>query len=79
MLGLRTAAGIPAALLSAPAVAAAGIPGAPATHSGPAPESLSPAAERLLLEGALVRLPGGRLRIPESHFFVSDDIISSLL
>ena len=79
MLGLRTAAGIPAALLAAPAVAAAGIPGAPATHSGPAPESLSPAAERLLLEGALVRLPGGRLRIPESHFFVSDDIISSLL
>ena len=56
MLGLRTAAGIPAALLAA-----------------------SPAAERLLAEGALVRLPGGRLRIPESHFFVSDDIISSLL
>ena len=56
MLGLRTAAGIPAALLAD-----------------------NPAAERLLAEGALVRLPGGRLRIPESRWFVSDDIISSLL
>lgn len=71
MLGLRTAAGIPAALLAVAPEAAAS---APATSF-----ALAPAAERLLAEGALVRLPGGRLRIPESRWFVSDDIISSLL
>ena len=79
MLGLRTAAGIPASLLAAPAGPV--MPAAPAASVMPGPDraSLLPAAERLLTEGALVRLPGDRLRIPESHFFVSDDIISSLL
>ncbi|MCR5571250.1 MAG: coproporphyrinogen III oxidase family protein [Bacteroidales bacterium] len=75
MLGLRTAAGIPAALLSAPSGASA----ASAAGSTGSAFVLAPAAERLLSEGALVRLPGGRLRIPESRWFVSDDIISSLL
>ena len=75
MLGLRTAAGIPAALL---ADLSAGIPDAPPVASSSV-FALAPAAERLLAEGALVRLPGGRLRIPESRWFVSDDIISSLL
>ena len=36
-----------------------------------------PAAEELLAEGALVRRED-RIRIPEDHFFVSDDIISGL-
>ena len=36
-----------------------------------------PAAEELLAEGALVRR-SDRIRIPEDHFFVSDDIISGL-
>jgi len=75
MLGLRTAAGIPAALLSA----ASGASAASAAGSTGSAFVLAPAAERLLAEGALVRLPGGRLRIPESRWFVSDDIISSLL
>ena len=75
MLGLRTAAGIPAALL---ADLSAGIPDAPPAASSSV-FALAPAAERLLAEGALVRLPGGRLRIPESRWFISDDIISSLL
>lgn len=34
--------------------------------------------DRLLGEGALVR-EGGRLRIPEDHFFVSDEIIRELV
>ena len=34
--------------------------------------------DRLLGEGALVRA-GGRLRIPEDHFFVSDEIIRELV
>ncbi|MBR0111101.1 MAG: radical SAM family heme chaperone HemW [Bacteroidales bacterium] len=75
MLGLRTAAGIPAALLSA----ASGASAASAAGSTGSAFVLAPAAERLLAEGALVRLPGDRLRIPESRWFVSDDIISSLL
>ena len=36
-----------------------------------------PAAEEMLAEGALCRR-GDRIRIPEDHFFVSDDIISGL-
>ena len=36
-----------------------------------------PAAEEMLAEGALVRC-SDRIRIPEDHFFVSDDIISGL-
>ena len=75
MLGLRTAAGIPAALLSA----ASGASAASAAGSTGSAFVLAPAAERLLAEGALVRLPGDRLRIPESRWFVSDDIISSIL
>lgn len=38
--------------------------------------------ERLLREGMLVPVPSGhgrRLRIPENHFFVSDDIIAGLI
>lgn len=35
------------------------------------------ACERLLAEGALVRIPGGKIRIPENHFFVCDDVITS--
>lgn len=38
----------------------------------------SPVVEALLSEGALVRV-GDRIRIPEDHFFVSDDIISRLI
>ena len=38
----------------------------------------NPAAERLLEEGALVRAEG-RIRIPEDHFFVCDDIIRQLI
>ena len=36
-----------------------------------------PAAEEMIAEGALVRC-SDRIRIPEDHFFVSDDIISGL-
>ena len=36
------------------------------------------AARQLVDEGALV-MDGGRIRIPESHFFVSDEIIRALL
>ena len=66
MLGLRTAAGLPLGLL----------------------RSLAPAAplDALISQGALSlssdtadSFPGPRLRIPEDHFFVSDDIISLLL
>lgn len=35
-------------------------------------------ADRLISEGALTKI-GERIRIPESHFFVSDDIIRSLV
>ncbi len=35
------------------------------------------ACERLLAAGALVRIPGGKIRIPENHFFVCDDVITS--
>ncbi len=38
----------------------------------------NPAAERLLEEGALVSAEG-RIRIPEDHFFVCDDIIRQLI
>lgn len=33
----------------------------------------------MISEGALVHSPGGRLRIPEDRFFVSDDIIRALI
>ena len=36
-------------------------------------------AAEMLADGRLVRLPDGRLRIPEDHWFVSDDIIADLL
>lgn len=35
--------------------------------------------DRLLSEGALTEIPGGSVRIPENHFFVSDEIIRELL
>jgi len=45
------------------------------------PEDLIPEgkAAEMLADGRLVRLPDGRLRIPEDHWFVSDDIIADLL
>ncbi len=36
-------------------------------------------AAAMLSDGRLARLPDGRLRIPEDHWFVSDDIVSDLL
>jgi len=36
-------------------------------------------AAAMLSDGRLERLPGGRVRIPENHWFVSDDIIADLL
>ncbi|MBQ9660795.1 MAG: coproporphyrinogen III oxidase family protein [Bacteroidales bacterium] len=33
----------------------------------------------LLSDGRLVRIPDGRVRIPEDHWFVSDDIIADLI
>ena len=45
------------------------------------PESLLPpgVAAPLLADGRLVRLNGGRVRIPEDRWFVSDDIIAGLI
>ena len=45
------------------------------------PEGLINAATAaaMLSDGRLARLPDGRLRIPEDHWFVSDDIVSDLL
>lgn len=66
MLGLRTAAGLPLSRL----------------------RDISPAdaVDALLAEGALVLIPPVSnspdtpfVRIPEDHFFVSDDIIARLL
>lgn len=66
MLGLRTAAGLPLSRL----------------------RDISPAhaVDSLLAEGALVLVPAVPdspdttfVRIPEDHFFVSDDIIGRLL
>lgn len=37
------------------------------------------AVSALLQKGALIKIRNGRLRIAENHFFVSDDIISSLI
>jgi coproporphyrinogen III oxidase-like Fe-S oxidoreductase len=37
------------------------------------------ACVRALAEGGLVRLPDGRVRIPEDRFFISDAIISDLV
>ena len=37
------------------------------------------AAAEALADGRLVRLSEGRIRIPEDHWFVSDDIIASLI
>ena len=39
----------------------------------------SPELEAALSSGNLVRTDGGRIRIPEERFFVSDNIISSIL
>ena len=36
-------------------------------------------AAAMLADGRLQQLPDGRLRIPEDHWFVSDDIIADLL
>ena len=36
-------------------------------------------AAEMLADGRLAQLPDGRLRIPENHWFVSDDIIADLL
>ena len=36
-------------------------------------------AAAMLADGRLARLPGGQIRIPENHWFVSDDIIADLL
>ena len=49
------------------------------TAEGIGAEALAdcPAAKEMLAEGALVQI-GDRIRIPEDHFFVSDDIISGL-
>ena len=35
--------------------------------------------EQMLSDGRLARTPDGRIRIPEDHWFVSDDIIADLL
>ena len=45
------------------------------------PEELIDAAKTaaMLSDGRLAHLPDGRLRIPENHWFVSDDIVSDLL
>ena len=37
------------------------------------------AVSRLRSEGALTEIPGERIRIPEDHFFVSDEIVRELL
>jgi hypothetical protein len=37
------------------------------------------AVDRALEAGNLVRLTGGNVRIPESRFFISDNIISSIV
>ena len=39
----------------------------------------SAVAGGMLADGRLVRLPGGRLRIPEDRWFVSDDILADLI
>ncbi len=36
-------------------------------------------AAAMLADGRLERLPGGQIRIPENHWYVSDDIIADLL
>ena len=45
------------------------------------PEGLLDAARvaAMLADGRLARLPGGRVRIPEDHWFVSDDIVADLI
>jgi hypothetical protein len=45
------------------------------------PEGLLEAgkAAAMLADGRLERLPGGHIRIPENHWFVSNDIIADLL
>lgn len=48
------------------------------TSEGVAREDLGASAIPLLEQGSLVLLESGRVRIPEDHFFVSDDIISLL-
>ena len=49
------------------------------TSDGILPHLCDPAAlNKLLSEGLLETLPSGRVRIPEKHFFVSDNIIADL-
>ena len=36
-------------------------------------------AAEMLSDGRLVQLPNGHLRIPEDHWFISDDMIADLL
>ena len=50
------------------------------TDRGVASSELPPEpSARLLRAGALQTLPGGRIRIPEDHWFVSDEIIAELI
>lgn len=88
MLALRTSAGLPAALLHS-LVSSTDIESESANpssveasssqaSSSEASSDASPVVEALLSEGTLVRV-GDRIRIPEDHFFVSDDIISRLI
>ena len=50
------------------------------TARGIPEELLEPSkAAPMLADGRLVRLPEGRVRIPEDHWFVSDDLIASLI
>ena len=37
------------------------------------------ALDRMLLNGALVRIAGGRIRIPEDSFFISDGIVAEIV
>lgn len=37
------------------------------------------AVDRMLLNGALVRIDGGRIRIPEESFFISDGIVAEIV
>ena len=49
------------------------------TSDGISPHICDQAAvDKLLSEGLLVQTPAGRVRIPEEHFFVSDNIIADL-
>ena len=77
MLGLRTAAGLPLSTLRAISPAAAVdtllSEGALQLVSTPGKSSANPSTDYEHADEGLF------IRIPEDHFFVSDDIISSLL